>query len=187
MPRISLPKLAHERVAVHLRLGDTAIDATVGNGHDCGFLLRQVGPDGFVYGFDIQAAAIAATRQKNAEARHLCLVQDSHAHLKAHIHPRHAGNIMACMFNLGYLPGGDKRIITQAPSTLAALAAASGLLAVGGLLTVLAYPGHPQGDLETRQVAAWCGQLPPGQFSCEVVDSDADNPVAPRLWMIGKI
>ncbi|MDD5274007.1 MAG: class I SAM-dependent methyltransferase [Methylovulum sp.] len=186
MPRIFLPKLAHELIAKQLQVGDTAIDATAGNGHDSAFLLAQVGLSGHVYGFDIQAAAIAATRQKLATADNVTLVQDSHAQLAQHIRPCHTHNIMACMFNLGYLPGGDKRVITQAASTLAALTAASELLAVGGLLTVLAYPGHPDGDQETLQVAQWCGQLAPERFNCRVFASDADNPAAPRLWVLGK-
>ncbi len=186
MPRIFLPKLAHELIAEQLQVGDTAIDATVGNGHDSAFLLAQVGLSGHVYGFDIQAAAIAAARHKLTDADNVTLIQDSHAQLAQHIRPCHIHNIMACMFNLGYLPGGDKRVITQAASTLAALTAASELLVVGGLLTVLAYPGHPDGDQETLQVAQWCGQLAPERFSCRVFDSDADNPAAPRLWVLGK-
>ncbi|PNH03525.1 putative rRNA methylase ytqB, partial [Tetrabaena socialis] len=38
-----------------LRPGDTAVDATCGNGHDTLFLARAVGPGGHVFAFDIQA------------------------------------------------------------------------------------------------------------------------------------
>lgn len=48
-------------------------------------------------------------------------------------------------FNLGYLPGGDKRIITSSASTLLALEAAKDLLLPGGLISVVAYVGHPGG------------------------------------------
>lgn len=37
-----------------LRPGDTAVDATMGNGHDTLFLAQAVGPTGHVIGFDIQ-------------------------------------------------------------------------------------------------------------------------------------
>lgn len=186
MPRISLPKLAHELVKVHLRRGDIAIDATVGNGHDTVFLAACVGAKGLVYGFDIQTQALEATRNALPDRQHVTLIHASHADMAAHIPSDVQGRVAVCMFNLGYLPGGDKRIITLAESTLRALNAACSLLASGGLLTVLAYPGHPDGDQETQRVGEWCGQLSPDKFDCRVFDSDADNPLAPRLWVINK-
>lgn len=187
MPRISLPKLAHERLSAYLKKGDIAIDATVGNGHDTAFLLAKVGEKGHVYGFDIQASAIAATRQQCANAENLTLIPDSHAKLAGYIPAQQIGKIKACLFNLGYLPGGDKAIITQTQSTLQALDAACEVLMAGGILTVLAYPGHPDGDQETAQVAKWCTGLPQEQFNCRVFDSDTKNPAAPRLWLVDKI
>lgn len=187
MPRISLPKLTHELLSAYLKKGDIAIDATVGNGHDTAFLLEKVGKKGHVYGFDIQASAIESTRQQCANAAYLTLILDSHAKLADYIPPEQIGRIKACLFNLGYLPRGDKTIITRSESTLIALDAACEVLMVGGILTVLAYPGHPDGDQETAQVAKWCAKLSPAQFDCRVFDSDAENPQAPRLWLIDKI
>lgn len=48
-------------------------------------------------------------------------------------------------FNLGYLPGGDKGIITQSATTLLALEAAKELLLPGGVISIVAYVGHPGG------------------------------------------
>lgn len=45
-------------------------------------------------------------------------------------------------FNLGYLPGGDKKIKTESETTLLALEAAKKILARGGLISILAYVGH---------------------------------------------
>jgi len=187
MTRISLPKLTHELLGAYLRKGDIAIDATVGNGHDTAYLLTKVGKKGHVYGFDIQTSAIEATRQQCANAENLTLIHDSHAKLADYIPPQQVGKIQACLFNLGYLPGGDKTIITKSESTLQALDAACEVLMVGGVLTVLAYPGHSDGDQETAQVAKWCAKLSSEQFDCRVFDSDADNPAAPRLWLVDKI
>ncbi|WP_235597825.1 methyltransferase domain-containing protein, partial [Geobacillus stearothermophilus] len=47
--------------------GDIAVDATVGNGHDTVFLAELVGERGHVFGFDIQAEAIATARARLAE------------------------------------------------------------------------------------------------------------------------
>jgi hypothetical protein len=90
------------------------------------------------------------------------------------------------MFNLGYLPGADKSVITQIDSTLAALNAACRLLAPRAVITVLAYPGHAGGDLETEQLAAWCRQLDETRFNSEVILSSHDKPSAPRLFVIRK-
>lgn len=43
--------------------GDLCIDATMGNGHDTLFLSQLVGPSGRVLAFDIQQAALDATRK----------------------------------------------------------------------------------------------------------------------------
>ena len=90
------------------------------------------------------------------------------------------------MFNLGYLPGGDKSIITQTDSTITALNIASRILSSNGIITVLAYPGHQGGDLETDQVKNWCKQLDEDQFKISIVYSSENKESAPRLFVIRK-
>ena len=46
-------------------------------------------------------------------------------------------------FNLGFLPGGDRAIITQPRTSVAAVRAALDIVRPGGLASVLAYTGHP--------------------------------------------
>ena len=60
---------AHEAVRCHLRPGDTAVDATSGNGHDTAFLAELVGPGGRVWAFDIQSGAIEATATRLRDMR----------------------------------------------------------------------------------------------------------------------
>lgn len=48
-------------------------------------------------------------------------------------------------FNLGFLPGGDKEIITKPETTLPALEAAKKILMPGGLISLVVYVGHPGG------------------------------------------
>ena len=40
------------------------VDGTLGNGHDTVFLAKLVGPNGHVYGFDIQEQAIVSTKKR---------------------------------------------------------------------------------------------------------------------------
>ena len=62
-------QLAHDLAGARLRPGDRAIDATVGNGHDTVVLAEKVGSGGRVFGFDIQAEAIAGAERRVAAAR----------------------------------------------------------------------------------------------------------------------
>lgn len=48
-------------------------------------------------------------------------------------------------FNLGYLPGGNKSVITVSNTTLLALKAAERVLMPGGLISLVVYIGHPGG------------------------------------------
>ena len=48
--------------------GDTAVDATMGNGHDTLFLCQLVGEGGRVYAFDVQAQAVESTKKRLTEA-----------------------------------------------------------------------------------------------------------------------
>ncbi|MGZ8919172.1 MAG: class I SAM-dependent methyltransferase, partial [Methylobacter sp.] len=144
MQRISLVIIAHNHVREVLYPGDIAIDATVGNGHDTLFLVEQVSPSGRVFGFDVQQAAIDSTWLKmesrcnlSALTEILTLIQASHADMAEIIPAKYHGNIKACMFNLGYLPGGDKCIITQTDSTVTALNIASRMLSSNGIITVM--------------------------------------------------
>jgi len=191
MQRISLINVAHNHIRDVLHPGDIAIDATVGNGHDTVFLVDQVSPSGRVFGFDSQQAAIDSTRAKAGACckmlpKCLTLIQASHADMAENIPVKYHGNIKACMFNLGYLPGGDKGIITQTDSTVTALNIASRMLSSNGIITVMAYPGHKGGDLETDQVKTWCEQLDEDRFKISIVYGSENKESAPRLFVIRK-
>ena len=190
MQRISLLETAHNVVREHLSHGGLAVDATLGNGHDTVFLAQTVGEHGHVFGFDIQSPALAATRrrlQQQGLAHRVSLYHASHADLLEHIPQSAQGRIQALMFNLGYLPGADKSLITQAASTLQALTAALQLLAQPGVITVMAYPGHAGGDEECEMLAAWCAELS-GQtaYHVETLLSRHAQTAAPRLFIIRK-
>lgn len=189
MRPITLLDTAHHLISDKLHPGDIAIDATVGNGHDTLFLVSLISPNGKVFGFDIQQAALDAAREKCRHKRIqecLVLIHDSHADMATYIPADLHGKISAVMFNLGYLPGGDKSIITQTDSTITALTSACRILAIDGIITVLAYPGHSGGDLETDAVRTWCERLNPEQFTVETLYSSIHKPSAPLLFVILK-
>ncbi|QPK64882.1 class I SAM-dependent methyltransferase [Methylomonas sp. LL1] len=189
MTRISLSETAHSLVRQYLPAGANAIDATLGNGHDTLFLARCVGESGHVHGFDVQLQALRATEQRLRQhdvISRATLIHASHAFMLEHIPQALHGRIRAIMFNLGYLPGADKGVITRTDSTLIAIDAACRLLSVAGILTILAYPGHAGGDEETLRLGEWCQRLDGRRFKTEIVLSRHDKPEAPRLFLIRK-
>ena len=145
---------AHELLGETLSEGDLAIDATAGNGHDVAFLAEQVGSSGKVYAFDLQKDAIEATARLLAEkgVENIELHQCGHERMDEVLPPEIMGQVAAVTFNLGYLPGGDKSVVTQTTTTRMALRLSMDLLRPGGLLVVVAYRGHPGGPEECEAV-----------------------------------
>ncbi|AVX30466.1 MULTISPECIES: class I SAM-dependent methyltransferase [unclassified Carboxydocella] len=151
--------LSHFWLAQVVRPGDRAVDATCGNGHDTQYLAELVGENGKVWAFDVQETAISNTKER-LEAAGLAarveLIPDGHQHLKRYV----SEPVKAVVFNLGYLPGSDKRVITLAETTLNALQQAVELLLPGGIIAIAIYTGHAGGEEEAREVESWAAALP---------------------------
>jgi len=163
--------------------GDLVIDATAGNGHDTEFLAECVGPGGRVLAFDVQAVAIAAARARVTAAglaERVEFFQESHAMMDARAAP---ATVAAVMFNLGYLPGDDHRLVTQPATTLQALDRAAALLKAGGGLSVVCYPGHPGGALEAAAVEQWFAELAARRWQIARYGAFATRRPAPFLLL----
>ncbi len=190
MARLSLVQQAHQLLAELLQPGDIAIDATVGNGHDTLFLATRVGVSGKVYGFDIQQQALDSTWQRleqAGEGGQVSLYHAGHETMGFVLPEAIAGKVKAVMFNLGYLPGGDKRRTTGASTTLGALQAALSLLAPGGVISLLAYTGHPGGREEAELLKAWATSLPQGIFTVSMAVPESERGNAPEWIVIRRI
>ena len=140
-----------------------AVDGTVGNGHDTLFLAELAGAQGHVYGFDIQEAALANARGRLAAAGvdgRVTLFHAGHEQAGQLIPPAVHGRVRVAMFNLGYLPGGDRAIVTQPQATIAALEAVLSMLSTHGIVTVHVYTGHEGGSAEGAAVFGWACALP---------------------------
>lgn len=179
-----LTQVAHAKLAAALHPGDLAIDATAGNGHDTLFLAQQVSPGGHVLAFDRQASALAKTRQRLTDANLLdctTLIEGDHATMLEHAPTDWQGRVQAIAFNLGYLPGSDKEVITQASSTRAALDASLVLLSPGGLLSVLIYRGHEGGHGEEAMILQWIEDRSTDFKLVDWDDGDFPTDTSPRL------
>lgn len=171
--------LSHEYIKKVLKEGNTAVDATCGNGHDTLFLSEIVGKSGRVFAFDIQEKAIESTRARLFEYNapdNTTLILDGHEHMNQHI----TGMVRAVMFNFGYLPGGDHQKATQTETSIAAVRSAMHLLSSGGIITLCIYSGGDTGFSERDGLLAFCKTIDPNEFfvlSHEFINQENNPPI----------
>ena len=112
--------VAHEIFREHLKQGDHVFDATCGNGHDTLLVASLVLPGGEIWACDLQEEAIQKSKILLGEEISGLIKWriGSHAEIPKEI----ADNSLdLAIYNLGYLPGGNKTLITQKESTLKSL------------------------------------------------------------------
>jgi len=156
--------LAHFYWEKVLQSGDTVIDATCGNGKDTLRMARSC--QGTVYAIDLQPNAIECTKQllhAHGFAQNIHYIQGCHSRFPETIAP---GSVKLIVYNLGYLPGGNKNLTTTTKTTLESLNNALPLLKEGALLSITCYPGHAEGEIEADHVLKWASSLDPCQWSC---------------------
>jgi len=135
--------------------GDIAIDATMGNGHDTSYLANLVGNEGKVYSFDIQDQALEATEKRLAEldySNRVVLTKTGHENVGRIIPAKIHGIVKGAIFNLGYLPGGDKSIVTSSNTTISAVEQIFKMLAPEGIIILVIYHGHEEGATERDEL-----------------------------------
>ncbi|WP_300282488.1 tRNA (mnm(5)s(2)U34)-methyltransferase [Peptacetobacter sp.] len=131
-----------------LQEGDICIDATMGNGYDAVYLAEKVGVNGFVYAFDVQKEAIESTKKKIEKLdfeKRVSLILDGHENIDKYVDK----NIKCAVFNLGYLPRCEHKIITKPETTLKAIKESLNLLEENGIICISIYTGH-DGGMEER-------------------------------------
>ena len=183
--------LAHHYWSKLIEIGDTVVDATCGNGHDtlklCQLALSK--DKGKVYAFDIQAEAIAAAKEhlaahlSNEVQKKIEFQLRSHATFPESLNKQ---SVKLFVYNLGYLPGGDKAKTTLQDTTLQSLQHAAQLLAPAGAICVTCYPGHAEGAKEQESVLTFAAALPPNEWSC-CHHVWTNRTLAPSLLLIQKV
>ena len=179
---LDLLSLQKQFILTHLREGDIAVDFTMGNGHDTEFLSKTVGERGHVYAFDIQTQAVESTARNLAAAgcpKTYTLIRDSHHKVRDYVR----GPIKAGMFNLGYLPGGDKSITTMRKTTLPAIEAAISLLGQDGIVLIAVYPGHAEGEEEGKLITEYLSTLSRYQLCCTQI-LILNSPTSPFFMLV---
>ena len=164
---VDLLDLQKSFILAHLKPGDTAVDYTMGNGHDTAFLSETVGESGKVFAFDIQLAAMESTR-KNLEKwgapANYTLFNVSHHRAAEFV----TGKVRAGMFNLGYLPGSDKKVTT---------------MDTDAIVLIAIYPGHAEGELEGRLVGEKLSKLDRHDYTVACFRM-MNSPTSPYFYIV---
>ncbi len=128
---------------------DVSIDMTCGNGYDTLFLSKISKK---VYAFDIQDEAINHAKDLLRDNHNVTFINDNHVNILNHVNEM----IDVAIYNLGYLPGGDKSIITNADSTIASLKSLLTILSDKGIIIIEVYPHNNE---ENKQITKFTSNL----------------------------
>ena len=163
-----------------IKNSDIVVDATCGNGFDT-LMLSKLAKE--VFAFDIQEDAINNTKEllsKNA-VDNVTLINDSHEYIDKYLCD-YKNKISLVLFNLGYLPGGNKSITTNHNSTLIALQKSITLLNKKGIILITCYP-HEEGKKESTLITNYLNE----NNITYVIYRNTDNLNSPFLIAINYI
>lgn len=137
-----------------------AVDMTCGNGNDAKNILDNFSVKK-LYCFDIQKEAIENTQNLLKEYFNYELILDSHVNFLKYIKE----NIDFAIYNLGYLPKGDKKITTNYVDVKESLIKLLDKLNEKGAIFITFYPGHFSGKLESVEILNFLKNLNQKKYS----------------------
>ena len=137
-----------------------AADMTVGKGNDSKYILENIRVEK-LYGFDIQKEAEIESKKLIGEDPRFIFHLASHDKVEEYIKE----GLDLVVYNLGYLPGGDKEITTNYESTLKSLEKTLKLLNPQGLIILTIYPGHPAGKIESKELEKFLEKINPKKYA----------------------
>ncbi len=181
---VDLMALEKQFLSAHIKEKTVAVDFTMGNGHDTLFLSNAIGIEGKLYAFDIQQQAVDNTKKRlieNNAPNNYTLIKDSHSNVKEYVKEK----IDVGVFNLGYLPGGDKRITTLRDTTIPAVQSALDLLNADGIILIAIYPGHAEGEIEGKLLTEMLSTLERKQI-CVSRFTIINSPTSPYFIAVEK-
>lgn len=172
-----ISEISHYIINEFLQNKNIAVDATLGNGHDTDFLYKNFNE---VYSFDIQKSACENYLKKNVS--NVNVINDSHHMLKKYIDK----NVDCIMYNLGFLPGGDKSITTMSDTSIASIKSGLNMLNSGGIMTICLYRGHEEGKKEEAVIIPYLKNIDKSKYGVMYHSFLNRNDNAPILIVIEK-
>lgn len=139
----------------------TFIDATCGRGNDTIYMANILRDNGHVYSYDIQDIAIDYTKNilNQLNITNVTLKHQSHEFIDE-------VSIDLVIFNLGYLPNGDKKITTNKDTTLKSIKKMVSLMELNKemIIILVIYPGHSEGLEESNTINDYVLSLPSNKY-----------------------
>lgn len=172
----NIVKLSHSILKSNLNKSDIALDLTLGNGYDTLFLSDIVKK---VYSFDIQEIAINNSKLLLKNKNNITIILDSSENFL-----NYCKNPTCALFNLGYLPNGNKNITTTHITTINTL---DKLLNVNSIkiIVIVVYPGHNEGMLESIKLNKYLYNIM--NFNVFKITQHIDNDKKPYIFLLKKI
>ncbi len=144
---------------------------------------------GKVYAFDVQETALNMTRTylaangiKDPEKNGIYLIRASHAEMDRYLEKE--SSISAFVFNLGFLPGYDKTVMTTWQTSLPAIKKAIRMVRKNGIVSIMAYSGHKEGAEECERIAEYLKKLPSKKNHVACINMINQKRTAPSLFLI---
>lgn len=174
MRKSKIVTLSHDILSSMLNDDDIIIDATLGNGYDSLFISPLVDR---IYAFDIQNQAIINSKKTLEYVTNVKCILDSHLNYKKYVN-----NYDGVIFNLGYLPTGDKSITTTPITTIETLDVMLNDNLARFILIVV-YPKHPEGQIESKALLKYIDNIT--NYSVELINYD-DNIIQDYIILLKK-
>lgn len=147
-------KLSHYLIENRVENNIRACDMTAGNGKDSKFILDNKNPK-ILYAFDIQKLSQERCKKLIGQRKNFKFILDDHKNIEKYIEEK----IDLFIYNLGFLPKGDKSITTNYKSVIESLKSCLNLLNENGLILITFYPGHDEGKNEEKYVGEFLKNL----------------------------
>lgn len=193
---VKTTSLAMHIVSEYIQPGDTVVDCTMGNGYDTLSLAEAAGctqdseKRGNVYAFDIQQDALDAASSylaqhgiEDPEKNGIHLIRESHTNIDLRLTDVKE-EISAIVFNLGFMPGRDKTIMTMTETSLIAIKKAITLVKKDGVVSIMAYTGHKEGESECAAIFEFLKTLPSKKYHVAYVNMINQKKTAPSLFLV---
>ena len=177
---LSILNKVKQIIEENIKEKDIVVDATIGNGNDTLFLTNIVNK-GHVFGFDIQENAIKNTNKLLNDYNNYTLFNDTHSNIDKYL-KEYNNKISLVLYNLGYLPSGDKSITTNYISTINSIKKSIQLLNNKGRILIVVYPGHEAGLKESIELNKYISTI----NNKVNIYRNTDNEIAPYLIEIKK-
>ena len=149
---LSILNRSKQLMETNLKPKDLVVDATCGNGYDSLFIIDKI-KEGHLFCFDIQKDATDKTNKLLNENKYknYTIINKSHDDIYNDLKD-YKNKISLIVYNLGYLPGSNKKVKTNYKSTIKSIKEGLKLLNSKGHIVITLYPGHKEGKEETIKI-----------------------------------